>query len=128
MSFVKETEEIHSIGEVTKTEESVGGEKVFGDGDNTGSGMSAGDTATTAKPSQEILSKSVDEWLQVLYKEEMASVKMLLCFHLVSMLSLTETKAADCATTMMYKSEQTVRQWRNAIFRNNRDSYAESKH
>ena len=63
---------------MTETEESVGGEEVFGNGNNTESGMCAGDTATTAKPSQEILSKSVDEWLQVLYKEEMASVVRLL--------------------------------------------------
>lgn len=90
----------------------MGGEEVFGDGNNTESGMSAGDTATTAKPSQEILSKSVDEWLQVLYKEEMASVSRLL-----SML-----------TTMMNKNEQTVRKWRNAVFRNDRDSFTESKH
>ena len=44
-------------------EESVGGE-------DTDSDVGAGDTATTLKPSQKILGKFVDEWLQVLDKDE----------------------------------------------------------
>ena len=53
-SFVRETEEKGEIGEVTKVEdsESVGGEGAFGDGEDTDSDVSAGDTATTLKPLQ----------------------------------------------------------------------------
>ena len=73
-SFVRETEETGGIGEATEVEESVGGEGAFGDGEDTDNGMSAGDIATTSKPSQEMLGKFVDERLQVVDKEEMASV------------------------------------------------------
>ena len=51
-SFVRETEETGGIGEATEVEESVGGEGALGDGEDTDSGTSAGDTAATSKPSQ----------------------------------------------------------------------------
>ena len=65
----------------------------------------AGDTATTSKSPQEILSKFVDEWLQVLDKEETESVAMFLCYHLVGMFSF---KAAEYAATILNKNERTV--------------------
>ena len=96
-SFVRETEETGGMGEATEVEESVGGDGAFGDGEETDSGTSAGNTTTTSKPSQEMMGKFVDEWLQVLDTEEMMSVAMLLCYHLVGMFSFTETKAAEYA-------------------------------
>ena len=51
-SFVREAEETGGIGEATEVKESVGGEGAFGDGGDTDSDVSAGDTATTSKPSQ----------------------------------------------------------------------------
>ena len=126
-SFVRETEETGGIEEVTEVEESVGGgEEVFRDGEDTDS-VSAEDTATTSKSSQEILGKFVDEWLQVLDKEETESVAMILCYYLMGMFSFTETKAADCAATMLNKNERTVRRWRNEVVRNN-GVMPESKH
>ena len=90
-SFARETEEeTAGIGEATKEEESVGGERAFGGGEDTDSG--AGDTVTTSKSSQEILSKFVDERLQVLDKEETESVAMFLCYHLVSTFSFTKNQ------------------------------------
>ena len=107
---------------MTEVEESVGGEGAFGDGEDTDSDGedtdSTGDTATTSKPSQEMLGKFVDEWLQVLDKEETESVAMLLCYHLVGMFAFTETKAAEYAATMLKKNERTVRRWRNAVVKN----------
>ena len=52
---------------------------------------------------------------------------MFLCYHLVGMFSFTETKAAEYAATMLNKSEQTVRRWRNAVVRND-GIMPESKH
>ena len=66
------------------------------------------DDPMTSRTSQEILGKYVDEWLQVLGKEEVKSVAMFLCFHLVSTFSFTETKAAEYAATMLNKNERTV--------------------
>ena len=71
--------------------------------------------------------KFVDEWLQVLDKEETESLAMFLCYHLVSMFSFTETKAAEYAATMLNKNERTVRPWRNEVVRND-GVMPESKH
>ena len=119
---MREAEETGGIGEVTDVEESVGGEGTFGD-DDMDSDVSAGDTVTLSKPLQEILCKFVDKWLQVLDKEEMASVAMFLCYHLASTFSFTETKAAECAANMLNKGER----WRNAVVRNG-GVMPESKH
>ena len=108
-SFVREVDETGGIGEATEVEESVAGEGAFGDGDDTDSDMSAGDTATTSKSSQEILGKFVDKWFQVLDKEETESVAMFLCYNLVSMFSFTETKASQSAATMLKKNVRSVR-------------------
>ena len=126
-SFVRETEETGGVREATEVEESVGAEGASGDGGDTDSDMNTGDTATTSKASQEILGKFVDEWIQVLDKEEMVSVAMFLCYHLVSMFSFTETKAAEYAATMLNKNERTVRRWRNAVVSND-GVMPESKH
>ena len=70
---------------------------------------------TDTKSSQEILGKFVEVWLQVLGKEEMKSVAMFLCYHLVSMFSFTETKAAEYAALMLNKSDRTVQRWRSGL-------------
>ena len=44
------------------------------------------DTPTTSESSQEILGRFFDEWLQVLGKDEIKSIAMFLCFHLVTRL------------------------------------------
>ena len=124
---MREAEETGGIGEVTEVKESVGGEGAFGDGGDTDSDVSAGDTATTSKPSQQMLGKFVDEWMQVLDKEEVESVAMFLCYHLVGMFSFTETKSAEYAAKMLNKGERTVRRWRNEVVRNN-GVMPESKH
>ena len=65
-----------------------------------GTAGAIGSLQTDTKSSQEILANFVEEWLQVLGKEEMKSVAMFLCYHLVSMFSFTETKAAEYAALM----------------------------
>ena len=97
----------------------VGGEGAFGGGEDMDN-VSAGDSATTLKLSQEILGNFVDEWLQVVDKEEIESVTMFLCYHLVSTFSFTETKAAEYAAEMLNKGERTVQRWRNEVVRHDR--------
>ena len=72
-------------------------------GAETDTAMATGpdDTPTTLESSQEILGRFVDEWLQVLGKDEIKSIAMFLCFHLVTLFSFTETKAAEYAATML---------------------------
>ena len=48
----------------------------------------------------------------------MKLVVMFLCYHLVSMFSFTETKAAEYAALMLNKSDQTVRRWRSGLIEN----------
>ena len=73
---------------------------------------------TSNMSSQEILGKFVDEWLQVLGKEELKSVAMFLCYHLVGLFSFTDTKAAEYAALMLGKSDRTVRRWRSGVVEN----------
>ena len=86
-----------------------------------------GSVETNTKSSHEILGKFVEEWLQVLGKEDMQSVAMFLCYHLVSMFSFTETKAAEYAAQMLNKSDRTVRRWRSSLIEND-GVFPESKH
>ena len=83
-----------------------------------GTAGAIGPVQTDTKSSQEILGKFVEEWLQVLGKEEVKSVAMFLCYHLVSMFSFTETKAAEYAALLLNKSDRTVRRWRSGLIEN----------
>ena len=49
------------------------------------------------------------------------------CYHLLSMFSFTDTKAAEYAATMLNKNEGTVQRWRNAVVWND-GVMLESKH
>ena len=73
---------------------------------------------TNTRSSQEILGKFVDEWPQGLGKEEIKSVAMFLCYHLVSKFSFTDTKAAEYAALMPNKSDRTVWWWRSRHMEN----------
>jgi len=105
--------------EVTRAER-VETEGAVETGADTDTAMATGpdDTPTTSGSSQEILGRFVDEWLQVLGKDEIKSIAMFLCFHLVTLFSFTETKAAEYAATMLKKSDRTVRRWRSALIDN----------
>ena len=112
--------------EVTRaeTEGRVETEGAVETGADTDTAMATGpdDTLTTSESSQETLGRFVDEWLQVLGKDEIKSIAMFLCFHLVTLFSFTETKAAEYAATMLKKSDRTVRRWRSALIDNNGDT------
>ena len=58
------------------------------------------------------LQKYAEDWLQTLDKEGIKSVSLFLCYHLVHIISFTETKAAEHAAAMVKKSDRAVRQWR----------------
>jgi len=60
----------------------------------------------------------VEEWLQVLGKDDLKSVAMVLCYHLVSTFSFTETKTADFTAQINNKSDRTVRRWRSSLIEN----------
>ena len=122
-----DAEMLESIApEVTRAVETEGRVETEGAAEtdvDTDTAMATGpdDTPTTSGPSQEILGRFVDEWLQVLGKDEIKSIAMFLCFHLVTFFSLTETKAAEYAATMLKKSDRTVRRWRSALIDNDGD-------
>ena len=79
-------------------------------------GESAGGSAP--KTSQEILEVFAEEWLETLDKDEIKSISLFLCYHLVNMFSFTETKAANFAAAMVKKGERTVRRWRSVLIDN----------
>ena len=82
---------------------------------------------TNTKTSQEIMGgrKFVEEWLQVLGKDDMKSVAIFLCYRLVSIFPFTETKAAEYAAQMI--NHRTVRRWRSSLIEND-GVLPESKH
>ena len=86
-----------------------------------------GSIENNTKTSQEIMGKFVEEWLQVLGKEDMKSMAIFLCYQLVGMFSFTETKAAEYAAQMINKSEITVRRWRSSLIDND-GVFPESEH
>ena len=57
---------------------------------------------------KEILGKFAEDWLEALDKDEIRSISLFLCFHLVDKFSFTETKAAEYAAAMVQKNERTV--------------------
>ena len=94
--------------------------------DDLASVEASGSVQSNPKTSQEILGKFVEEWLQVLDKEDMKSVAVVLCYHLVGMF-FTETKAAEYAAQMLQKSDRTVRRWRSLLIGND-GVFPESEH
>ena len=87
----------------------------------TSSAVGVADSGTSPKAprkTQEILGKFVEEWLQIVDKEDMKNMAMFLCFQLVKLFGFTETKAAEYTATMINKSERTVRRWRSGLIEN----------
>ena len=82
------------------------------------SGSEEEESASTKTP-LEILRGFTEDWLDTLDKEELKSISLFLCYHLVHMFSFTETKAAEYAAAMVKKSERTVRRWRAGLIDNN---------
>ena len=80
--------------------------------------MAADPESSSRVTSQEILGKFVEDWLETLDKQEIQSVSLFLCYHLVHMFSFTETKAAEHAATMVKKSDRAVREWRKNVIDN----------
>ena len=80
--------------------------------------MAADPESSSRVTSRDILGKFVDNWLDTLDKEEIKSVSLFLCYHLVHMFSFTETKAAEHAATMVKKSDRSVWQWRKDVIDN----------
>ena len=78
-------------------------------------GVMAADPESSSKTSQDILGKFVEDWLETLDKEEIKSVSLFLCYHLVHMFSFTETRAAEHAANMVKKSDRSVRRWRSEV-------------
>ena len=81
-------------------------------------GVMAADPESSSKTSQDILGKFVEDWLETLDKEEIESVSLFLCYHLVRMFSFTETRAAEHAATMVKKSDRSVLRWRSEVINN----------
>ena len=71
-------------------------------------------SSKTSKTSSENLLKT--GWK--LDKEEIKSVSLFLCYHLVHMFSFTETRAAEHAANMVKKSDRSVRRWRSEVIDN----------
>ena len=71
------------------------------------------DTPTTSGSSQEILGRFVDEWLQVLGKDEIKSIAMFWCFHLITLFAIWNGKrwklyATACDGTKIPKGMKMV--------------------
>ena len=83
-------------------------------------GATIADPESSSRTFQDILGKFVEDWLETLDEEEMKSVSLFLCYHLMHMFSFTETKAAVHvhAATMVKKGEQSVQRWRKKIIDN----------
>ena len=73
---------------------------------------------STQRTPQEILKDFAEDCLEILDKDEIKSISLLLCYHFMHAFSFTETKAAECAASMVKKSDQTVRRWRSALINN----------
>ena len=67
---------------------------------------------------QEIIGSFAEDWLDTLDKEDIRSLSLFLCYHLVDLLSFTETKAAEFAALMVKKSNRSVRRWRSGLIEN----------
>ena len=81
-------------------------------------GVMAADPESSSKTSQDIVGKFVEDWLEILGKEEIQSVSLFVCYHLVDMFSFTETRAMEHAATMVNKCDCMVRQWRSEVIDN----------
>ena len=69
----------------------------------------------TQRTPQEIFA---EDWLETLDKDEIKSISLFLCYHFMHAFSFTETKLAECGTSMVKKSNRTVRRWRSALINN----------
>ena len=79
----------------------------------------AGTTAdSTRRSPQEILEDFAEDWLETLDRDEIKSISLFLCYHFMDAFSFTETKATECAASMVKKSDRTVRRWRSALINN----------
>ena len=85
-----------------------------------GTGCMQGESAGGSAPKtpQEILEVFAEDWLETVDKDEIKSISLFLCYHLVSMFSFTETKAAEYTAAMLKKNERTVRRWRSGLIDN----------
>ena len=88
------------------------------EGTSSEQGESTGDS--NPKTPHEMLGSFVEDWLETLDKEEIKSLSLFLCHHLVDLLSFTETKAAEYAAIMVKRSDCTVRRWRTGLIENGR--------
>ena len=72
----------------------------------------------TQRTPQEILKVFAEDWLETLDKDEIKSISLFLCYHFIHTFSFTEPKLAECGTSMVKKSNRTVRRWRSALINN----------
>ena len=73
---------------------------------------------STQRTLQEILKDFAEDWLETLDKDEIKSISLFLCYDFMHTFSFTETEAAECAASMVKKSDRTVRRWRSALINN----------
>ena len=79
----------------------------------------AGTTAdSTRRTPQEILRNFAEDWLETLGKDEIKSISLFLCYPFMHAFFFTETKATECAASMVKKRDRTVRRWRSALINN----------
>ena len=64
---------------------------------------------STQRTPQEILKDFAEDWLETLDKDEIKSISLFLCYHFMHAFSFTETKAGECAASLVKKSDRTVR-------------------
>ena len=76
----------------------------------------------TQRTPQEILKDIAEDWLETLDKDEIKSISLFLSYHFMHAFSFTETKAAECAASMVKKSDRTVRRWRRILINNDGSS------
>lgn len=102
-----------------------------GEGTSSASGADAlagTSTTTNASPnddveaaphtSVQILAQFCEEWVAVLDRDNKRSLAIFLCYCLTTMLSFTETRAAEFVSSVIGKSDRTVRQWRQDLLAN----------
>ena len=64
------------------------------------------------------MAQFAEEWVAVLDRDNKRSLTVFLCYYLVTLLSFTETRAAEFVSTIIGKSDRTIRQWRHDLISN----------
>ena len=73
---------------------------------------------TSPRTAAQIMAQIAEEWVAVLDRDNKRSLTVFLCYYLVTLLSFTETRAAEFISTIIGKSDRTIRQWRHDLVSN----------